>query len=40
MFACHRAVRNVRGWEGTEDDFDPTTSPKKSGKTPAKSRRF
>jgi hypothetical protein len=33
MFACHRAVRNVGGRDGTEAGFDPTTPPKKSGKT-------
>jgi hypothetical protein len=50
MFACHRALRNV-GSQGAPKtnyktncktnyyDFDPTTSPKKSGKTPVKSKK-
>jgi hypothetical protein len=33
MFACHRAIRNVRGRSETQGDFDPTTSPENSGKT-------
>src|SRR6201992_3812785 len=38
MFACRRPVRNVWPGQAQPYDFDPTTAPKNSGKTPGKSR--